>query len=107
MANQDDILRDRNAIYAAMVATESDEMDFYVKRETRQPDTTLSAYAMEALQTEVYDFIHARIAAHWDKLNGHQLIRAEVRITVDDQHIVPDEAIRPWWVIDGNRRLDA
>jgi len=107
MPDPEEILRDRKAIFQAMVEAESDEMDFLVKRETRQPDQTLSALAMEALEVEVNDFIRARIMAHWDKVNGHQMIRAEVKITIDDYHIVPDEDIRPWWVIDGNRRLDA
>jgi hypothetical protein len=97
----------------AMEEGDSDEMDFVVTREKQEVGRTISEEALASLQATVNSFIEARILHHWkakpDGVRdvGPSVIKAEVRLTVDGMHIVPDPDARPWWVIDGQRRLDA
>ena len=109
LKTKDDVL----AMYRDMVEGESVEMDFRVVREKQEPGRTISAEALRELELTVNAFIAARIEHHWDKKPkgkaavGPSVITAEVRITVDDVHIVPYPDARPWYVVDGNSRLDA
>jgi hypothetical protein len=102
-------------VYEELAHTDSDEMDFGVTRppEKRERGRTISADAMGELQDMVNAFIAARLAYHWDHAPegrsgiGPSVIKAEVRITVDDVHIVPDPDQRPWYFVDGGTRYDA
>jgi hypothetical protein len=97
----------------SMRTGKSDSMDFVVTREKKEPGRTISAEALRELQGTIDAFVEARIMHHWDaKPNGTKdvgpsTIRAEVKITIDDFHIEPAPDERPWFIIDGNGRLDA
>lgn len=90
----------------------ADEMDFIVQRppEKRRVGETISAEALDEFQTAVNTFIAARMEYHWKqreggmKAMGPSVIKAEVRITIDDVHIEPHPDQRPWFVIDGQKR---
>jgi len=92
---------------------DSDEMDFMVTREDQTPGRTISAEALDEFRTAIDAFIYGRLMYHWNRKPGGRdavgpsVIRAEVRLTVDDVHIVPKPDARPWYVIDGGTRLDA
>jgi hypothetical protein len=99
-------------MYRDMVDGKGDEMDFRVVREKKEHGRTISAEALQELEMTVNAFIQARIEHHWAKKPngradvGPTIIKAEVRITVDGVHVEPDPDQRPWYVIDGSRRLD-
>jgi hypothetical protein len=102
---------DIEAMYREMVESKSDEMDFMVTREKREPGRTISAEALHELELVVNAFITARLEHHWDRKPkgrndvGPTMIKAEVRVTIDNVHVVPDPSERPWYVIDGGNRL--
>ncbi len=92
----------------------ADEMDFEVNRlpEHRAAGQTVSQEALDELTQAVKTFITARIMYHWQhheggtKSVGPAVIRASVKMTVDGVSSRPAPDRRPWYVLDGNRRLD-
>lgn len=86
---------------------DADEMDFMVRRppEKRRAGQTISKEALDEFTTAIDTFILARLQYHWEareggfKAEGPAVIRAEVRIHIDDVHRVPSDESRPWFAL--------
>jgi hypothetical protein len=84
-----------------------DSMDFIVTRgpEKQKPGQTFSAEALADLTAAIGTFIGARVVHHWEAKDGGyaavgpSVIRAEVRLTIDDAHVEPSEERRPWYAL--------
>jgi hypothetical protein len=98
-----------NELYAEMMKTESDSMDFVMTREPT-PGKTFSEDALVQFCEAVASFARARIHAKWKRQGDAGLASAmtvSIRVTLDNESVDVPFSERPYYRVDGMRRVEA